>query len=143
MEHKTVLTEAARVLGERGKEYGSPEACFTRIATVATNMLGRPVSRYEVAAILAATKMGRMMESPMKADTYIDLANYTAFMAQFSNDADAGHVSQQSQQLELKIPVWTPESHARQAGVAAIGDALEAAPAEIARPAPPKPGKQN
>jgi hypothetical protein len=138
MEHKTVLTEAARVLGERGKEYGSPEACFTRIATVATNMLGRPVSRYEVAAILAATKMGRMMESPMKADTYIDLANYTAFMAQFANDADAGHVSQQSHQISFELPT-SVRAHAE----SAISDALATAPAEITRPAPPKPGKPN
>jgi hypothetical protein len=63
-------------------------------------------------------------------------------MAQFSNDADAGHVSQQVQH-ELKLPVWTPESHVQQAGSAAVEAALAAVPAEIARPAPPKHGKQN
>jgi hypothetical protein len=88
MEHKTVLTEAARVLTQRAAEYGTPEDCFTRIATVASQMLGRDVSRYECAAILTATKIGRMMESPTKADTYVDLCNYASFMSQFSGEAN-------------------------------------------------------
>lgn len=89
MQHQNVLTEAARILGERGAEYGSPEACFTRIANIASEILMRRVSRYEVAVILLSTKLGRAGESALKDDTWIDEVNYAAFAAQFAKDPDS------------------------------------------------------
>lgn len=89
MEHTRILTEAARILKERGAEYGSPSDCFERIAATQSIILGRHVSRYEVASALFATKVGRMQESPRKVDTYIDLINYAGFMAEFVEDADS------------------------------------------------------
>ena len=133
MEHKTVLTEAARVLTQRASEYGTPEACFTRIATVASQMLGRDVTRYECAAILTATKIGRMMESPNKADTYVDLCNYASFMAQFSTEANAPAPKLPFNIPRREMPSLTPEPafqsppklDLREEAETAIADALE------------------
>ena len=88
MDHKTALTEAARILTERAGDYGAPSDCFTRIATIASTILGRPVTRYEIAVILAATKMGRATESSLKSDTWIDAINYLAFANEFVHDSE-------------------------------------------------------
>ncbi len=122
MEHKTTLTEAARILTERAGDYGSPAECFTRIATVATQILGRKVSRYEVSVILAATKMGRAMESPRKTDTWIDAINYLSFCNEFVNDEDSPAVGVNPQ---LTLPVGMPTPVARAAGESAIAAALD------------------
>lgn len=104
MQHQNVLTEAARILGERGAEYGSPEACFTRIANIASEILMRRVSRYEVAVILMSTKLGRAGESALKDDTWIDEVNYAAFAAQFASDPDSPAAVNKYAHINQEVP---------------------------------------
>jgi len=84
MNHRDVLKNAASLLAERGKEYGPEHACFERSAKMATIALNKEISMYDVAMILAMNKIARLQESRTKSDHYIDLINYAAFAAQFS-----------------------------------------------------------
>lgn len=84
MNHKDVLSEAVGTLRDRGGQYGPEDLVFDRISRIATVMLDRVVTPYEVALIHVATKMGRMTSNPQKADNYVDAVNYMAFAAQFA-----------------------------------------------------------
>ena len=84
MNHREVLKEAAGVITERGKEYGPEDACFQRSADLASIILNKSISKYDVAMILHANKLARMQESRAKPDHYVDGINYLAFGAQFA-----------------------------------------------------------
>ena len=76
--HKT-LEEAAKIIGERGQDYGGIEDNFTRIASIATLILNVQITAYQVAMIHVATKLARMAGSRDKHDNYVDAVNYVAF----------------------------------------------------------------
>lgn len=140
MEHRETLTQAARILTERANDYGTPAECFSRIASIASTILGRTVSRYEVAVILASTKMGRATESSQKADTWIDAVNYLAFCNEFVNDKDTP-VRTTQQQLPFSIPQAAPRSAEISQAINAAFDNLDAVesdepPAQVKRPPP-------
>lgn len=89
MEHRQFLEQAYRVLGERGKDYGGIEDNFGRIAAIASVLTGRAVTPFEVTQFHIATKLARSIESPGKADNWVDLINYAAFAGQFGAPADS------------------------------------------------------
>lgn len=82
------LKHAAELLIERGEIYGPAEVNFQRIADIATVILGKKITRYDVAGILLSTKLGRMPQDPGYSDSYDDGVNYLAFMKQFRGDAE-------------------------------------------------------
>ena len=79
-----LLREAeALTTGDRNNQYGPPSQDFARSAGI-LNALGfrgpgdRPIRTHEVALILAAVKMSRLVWSPEKRDSWVDLAGYAA-----------------------------------------------------------------
>ncbi len=89
MNHKEILKSAASILNDRAKEYGDDVACFNRISKLASLVLNKDVSEYDVAMILHCVKLGRLQESRTKADNYIDGVNYLAFGAQFAQGVNS------------------------------------------------------
>lgn len=82
-----VLTEAARcVLTDRNQAYGEPEDNFQRIADLWSAYLwgrglvarGVFLQPADVALLSSYIKDARIMESPERADHWIDRAGYTA-----------------------------------------------------------------
>jgi len=86
MNHKDALTKAATLINQRGSEYGPEDACFDRSAKLASIVLNKTITKYDVAMILAMNKMARLQESRSKDDHYIDAMNYMAFASQFSGE---------------------------------------------------------
>ena len=84
---KETLQKAMGLIDAREKLYGNAEINFDRIASIVSVILNRSVTRYEVAAFLFATKIGRIPEDRKYADSYDDGINYLAFMKQFREDA--------------------------------------------------------
>jgi len=103
MHHTDFISASARILTERGKEYGPVEPCFERIANLASILLNRNVTPFEVCVFHIATKLARSVESPTKDDTWIDLINYAAFAGQFSNVRSNGNDKVNMAQLEADI----------------------------------------
>lgn len=79
--HKT-LNECAALIGERGADYGGIEENFDRIARIATEVIGMPITAYEVSIVLVATKLARMAGARDKRDNYLDAINYLAFASE-------------------------------------------------------------
>lgn len=84
MHYRDVLKTCATTLSDRGKKYGDSDVCFTRIAKIASLVLDKPISTYDIAIILACVKLGRIPGNPTYDDNYVDLANYAAFAAHFA-----------------------------------------------------------
>jgi len=82
--HTEILISAGSILKERARQYGPEEECFDRISKLATIILNKPISVYDVAMIQVATKLGRLQEARTHDDNYIDAVNYLAFGAQFA-----------------------------------------------------------
>lgn len=78
------LTEAIKLtVGDRDVDYGSPKDNFSRIAE-ALNGLGyrapdgKRLVESDVAIFQIVTKLARLVETPGKADSWVDVAGYAA-----------------------------------------------------------------
>ena len=83
LDHGDILKTSATVIAKRRESYGEPQACFERASTIATTVLGKPVSPYEIATIFHAMKLARIAESPDNMDHYVDGVSYLAFAGEF------------------------------------------------------------
>ena len=86
--HTDILKQAATILGDRGRRYGSVEETFDRCAKLATIILGKQVTMYDAAIILSTMKMARITSTPSLDDNYVDGINYLAFASQFSTSEE-------------------------------------------------------
>ena len=79
MTRKECLDHAAKaVLTDRNAAYGEPEDSFGVIAGMWSVYLGRPVSSYDVACMMALLKIVRAKQNPHHDDSWTDLAGYAA-----------------------------------------------------------------
>lgn len=83
MEYASIMQNAAKTYNERGEQYGNLENTHYRIAQIASLILGRPITPYDVAMIMHAVKLGRLQEDRANPDNYIDGINYFAFAGSF------------------------------------------------------------
>jgi hypothetical protein len=100
MHHKEALLTAAKIVDDRSKQYGSPDACFEIIARIATATMGEEYTPYDIAMILHCVKLGRMQEKRAYEDNYVDAMNYLAFAGQFA----AGHVASEIGMKGVGLP---------------------------------------
>jgi hypothetical protein len=84
MDHGDIIKTSATVIAKRRESYGPPTECFERAATIASVMLGKPVTPYEVVSIMHAVKLARIAQSPKNLDHYVDGVSYLAFAGEFS-----------------------------------------------------------
>ena len=84
MNHIEIMSQAVHTLKSRGDQYGPVEIAFDKISKLATIVLNKTITPYDVAGILHAVKMARMSNNPNEPDNYVDGINYMAFMAQFA-----------------------------------------------------------
>jgi hypothetical protein len=90
MNHKDILYKAAETLNARGADYGDIEEMFTDAATMATIVLGKIITPYDVTTIMEMVKLRRRRSAPKLADNYLDNVNSTAFSAQFALSDNEG-----------------------------------------------------
>ena len=89
MQYTDALTTVAKTLSERGKEYGPADECFERSAKIASIVLNKSISKYDVAMILMVNKLARLQESRQNPDHYIDGMGYLAFATQFAKEFES------------------------------------------------------
>ena len=87
--HKDVLASADAILKQRGEQYGPADTTFDRISIVASVILNKPISAYDVSMIMVALKLARMQEARTYDDNYVDAINYLAFAAQFASSEES------------------------------------------------------
>ena len=119
MHYRDVLKNCASILNDRNQKYGDSDVCFGRISKIASVVLDKPVSEYDVAIILSCVKLGRIPGNPAYADNYVDLANYAAFSAHFADkSASAENIVKPSfsrapaeEHMRIKTPVMRDGRH--------------------------------
>lgn len=79
MKPHDVLTQAGKLIGERGHDYGGIEDNFANIANIFMAMTGKEFSPFDVAMVMISVKIARIRQSPYKDDNYLDAINYLAF----------------------------------------------------------------
>ena len=84
--HVDILIGAARVLKERTEQYGSPSEAHQRAAVIASAMLGKQLTHYDIVMIMHAAKLSRMVAERGNLDHYEDAINYLAFAAEFATE---------------------------------------------------------
>ena len=91
--HTDILKASAIILGDRGRKYGSVEDTFDRAAKIATLLLNKHITMYDLAMIMHSMKMARIPSSPTVDDHYIDGINYLSMAAQFSQSEEQAKVA--------------------------------------------------
>jgi hypothetical protein len=86
--HTEILLQTTRTLQERTKMYGSPLDTYTRAATIASTVLGKALTAYDIVMILHAVKLSRIPTGRDVIDHYEDGINYLAFAAEFAGASD-------------------------------------------------------
>ena len=84
MHYRDTLKQALDVMDERQQKYSTPEINFARIASLASIMLNRNVTPYDISIIHLCTKLGRHIETPTYHDNILDGVNYLAFAGTFA-----------------------------------------------------------
>ena len=84
------LREASDILEDRHYEYGDERANLLRIYKISRELGVQLRDPADLAIIFVATKLSRMVESPMREDSYIDLIGYAAILGRcrFSTPED-------------------------------------------------------
>ncbi len=89
--------EAARdTLNDRGFEYGDPRDNLLRIYKIARTLGVQLRDPSDLALVFIATKLSRMVESPGREDSYLDLIGYAAILARcrFSDWSELGSLEE-------------------------------------------------
>ena len=84
MHYRDILADALKITTQRHKEYGDALPSFVRAANIWSTFRGQKMTAFDVAACLMAVKMSRLSHQPTHQDSWIDLAAYVAFCAQFA-----------------------------------------------------------
>jgi hypothetical protein len=86
------LEDAGNTLLDRGIEYGDPRHNLLRIFKICQTLGIQLRDPADLALVFIATKLSRMVESPMREDSYLDLIGYAAILARtrFTDWSDFG-----------------------------------------------------
>ena len=93
------LEEAGNTLFDRGIEYGDPRHNLLRIFKISKALGIQLRDPSDLAIIAIATKLSRMVESPEREDSYLDLIGYAAILGRlrFSSPEDWDDIESDSQ----------------------------------------------
>jgi hypothetical protein len=72
---------ASDTLNDRGFEYGDPRDNLLRIYKLCRALGVQLRDPADLALVFVATKLSRMVESPQREDSYLDLIGYAAILA--------------------------------------------------------------
>lgn len=84
MHYQDVLATAINTIHARGRDYGDVLPSFVRAASIASALLDRKITAFDIAAVMIAVKMSRIAQNKEHEDSWVDLVAYTSFAAQFA-----------------------------------------------------------
>ena len=76
------LEAASSTLQERGLDYGDPRHNLLRIYKLARILGVQLRDPSDISLVFLATKLSRIVESPQREDSYLDLIGYASILAQ-------------------------------------------------------------
>jgi hypothetical protein len=84
MNHAEVLNQSASAIIDLTKKYGTRELVFHRASQLATLLLNRIVTPYEVTMIASAINLAHLQENRGDSHNYVSAIANMAFSAQFA-----------------------------------------------------------
>lgn len=79
MQYADIMTEAARLYNERGRQYGDMRSVLERTANIASLIIGKTITAHEIALVLHSAKLARLDNDRMNPENYTDGVNYYAY----------------------------------------------------------------
>ena len=79
MEYREIMEKTIDIFHDRASQYGDLHETLDRQARIATLILNKPITSYDIALIQHACKLGRLQGDRAKLDSYVDGINYLAF----------------------------------------------------------------
>jgi hypothetical protein len=79
MEYREIMEKTIDIFHERANQYGDLHETLDRQARLATLILNKPITAYDIAMISHACKLGRLPSDRARLDSYVDGINYLAF----------------------------------------------------------------
>ena len=76
------IEDARDILNDRGFEYGDPRDNLLRIYKIGKCLGVQLRDPSDIALVFLATKLSRIVESPGRSDSYLDLIGYSGILAQ-------------------------------------------------------------
>jgi hypothetical protein len=109
MNHTDVLAEAVRILRERDTKYGDVQEMFERTAKLASIILDKEITPYEITVILRCLKDARKKNDPFNLEHYADNINYEAFTyqlktAELDREAEDAMTASIAQKFAPELP---------------------------------------
>ena len=99
--HLEILNEAMRSITDHNIDYGEPAANYERASAIASLVLGKPVTPWEIAIIKMAVKLSRIAETPDLRKSYVEMIACAALAGEFVN---AGPITTKRFAQALKPP---------------------------------------
>jgi len=85
MEYIDIMSQSAGIYNDRASQYGDMRDMLDHQAKLATLVLGKPITAYDIAMISHVMKLGRLKNDRTNLDSYIDGINYLAFAGVISS----------------------------------------------------------
>jgi len=79
MEYQSIMERTIDIFHDRASQYGDLREGLDRQAKLATILLNKPITAYDMALISHAIKLGRLANDRSNVDSYVDGINYLAF----------------------------------------------------------------
>jgi len=91
--HSDILTQAAVTLADKHRRYGSVADTFDRAALIATTVLGKHITLYDVSMIMHAMELAKISTAPTEDRYYVEGINSLSLAAQFSRTEEQAAVA--------------------------------------------------
>jgi hypothetical protein len=84
MEYRDIIEKTIDLFHDRASQYGDMKETLERQAKIATLLLNKSITPYDIAMIMHSCKLGRLEGDRCNLDSYVDGINYFAFAGMFA-----------------------------------------------------------
>jgi hypothetical protein len=103
--YAAIIDDARHSIDDHLIDYGDPAKNYERAATVASLILNKPITPYEITMIKLAVKLSRIAETPDLRKSYVELIACAGLAGEFVN---AGPITTKRMAQALKRPTERP-----------------------------------
>jgi len=112
MNYYDIMRNAAEIFNDRNPKYGDMRVGMENVAQISTIITGIQLSAHDVALVLHAVKLSRLVSDRKNPDHYIDGVNYMAFAGELITEEDPYGIEKAIHDI-VPTPVVEPEGEPR------------------------------
>ena len=112
MNYYDIMRNAAEIFNDRNPKYGDMRVGMENVAQISTIITGIQLSAHDVALVLHAVKLSRIVSDRKNPDHYIDGVNYMAFAGELITEEDPYGIEKAIHDI-VPTPAVEPEGEPR------------------------------